>query len=518
MRQRRAGILLPLFSLRGRRDWGVGDLGDLPGFCRWLASAGHTVLQLLPLAEMAIHETSPYGALTAFGLDPLYLDLDRVEDFAVIGGTGSLSPAARADLDAARTAPTLAYTRIRHAKGEALAAAFARFEAVEVAGRSGRAAALDRFVDAERWWLADYALFRALLDLHGHQPWNTWEPALRAAEPASLRELPPALARAGRYHAWVQWLLAEQWAAARREAAAVGVRLYGDVPFMVSAQSADVWARQDEFRLDASIGAPPDAFAEDGQDWGLPVIRWDVMAANDFGWWRARCRRAADLFDGVRLDHVVGYYRMYERPADGAPCFRPATEPAQQALGERLLTVAREAGGGLDLIGEDLGAVPDMVRTSLSGLGVPGFRVLRWEHDAGRFRDPRAYPDLSVATSGTHDTSSLATWWQDEIGAEERTALAALPEFAGLQACSERFTPFAHAVLLNGLYRAGSRLLILPFMDAYGGRERINVPATVQDGNWTYRVPWMVDELFGGAGARLAAQLRELARASDRLP
>src|SRR5262245_48779266 len=160
---------------------------------------------------MAIHETSPYGALTAFGLDPLYLDLDMVEDFAAIGGIASLSLPARADLEAARSAPTLAYSRIRHAKGEALAAAFARFEAVEVAGRSRRAAALDRYIEAERWWLADYVLFRALLDLHGHQPWMTWEPALRTPEAARRQELPPALERAGRYHAWVQWLLAEQW-------------------------------------------------------------------------------------------------------------------------------------------------------------------------------------------------------------------------------------------------------------------------------------------------------------------
>jgi 4-alpha-glucanotransferase len=495
----------------------VGSLGELPGFCRWLASAGHTVLQLLPLAEMAIHETSPYGALTAFGLDPLYLDLDMVEDFAAIGGIGGLSPAARTDLEAARCAPTLAYARIRHAKGEALAVAFARFEAVEVAGRSARAAALDRFVEAERWWLSEYALFRAVLDLHGHQPWTTWEPALRTPGRAGLGELPAALARAARYHAWVQWLLAEQWAAVRREAAALGVRLYGDVPFMVSAQSADVWAHQNEFRLDATIGAPPDEFSEDGQDWGLPVMRWDVMAANDYAWWRARCRRAAALFDGVRLDHVVGYYRVYERPADGPPSFQPVARHAQQSLGERLLGVAAEAGGGLDLIGEDLGVVPDWVRASLSRLDVPGFRVLRWEQEQGEFRDPRCYPVLSVATTGTHDTSSVATWWEEEIGATERAALAALPDFARLQGCSDRFTPLAHAVLLNGLYRAGSRLVLLPFMDAYGGRERINVPATVDDGNWTYRVPWMVHELLGSAGAQLAAQLRELARASDRL-
>jgi 4-alpha-glucanotransferase len=515
---RRAGILLPLFSLRSPRDWGVGDLGDLADFCRWLAAAGHTVLQVLPIAEMGMLETSPYGALSAFALDPLYVDLDLVEDFLAAGGLGALSPAARADLDAARATPALAYARIRHAKGEGLAAAFAHFEAVETPSGSARAAAFASFVAAEAWWLGEYVLFRALLDLHGQQPWTTWEPPLRDAEPGALREIQPAVARACRYHAWVQWLLAEQWAAARRTAAAVGVRLYGDMPFMVSAQSADVWARQHEFRLDVTIGAPPDAFAPEGQDWRLPAMCWDAMAESGDAWWRARCRRAAELFDGVRLDHVVGYYRLYERPVGGTPFFRPSEEGAQVARGEHLLSAAREAGGSLDLIGEDLGSVPDFVRHSLSRLEVPGFRVLRWEHDGTRFRDPRGYPVLSVATTGTHDTSSLATWWEEELTSDARAALAAMPDFAELRDRGDQLTPEVHATLLHGLYGAPSRLVILPFMDTYGGRERINVPSTIQDTNWTYRVPWTVDELLSDAGTGLAGRLRELALCTDRLP
>src|SRR5262249_25794597 len=150
--------------------------------------------------------------------------------------------------------------------------------------------------------------------------------AARAAEPEALRVMRPALERACRYHAWVQWLLAEQWTRARLEATAAGVQLYGDMPFMVSQHSADVWARQGEFRLDATMGAPPDAFSTDGQDWGLPVMRWDVMAESGYAWWRARCRRAAALLAGVRLDHVVGYYRVYTRPTDGLPFFHPGDE------------------------------------------------------------------------------------------------------------------------------------------------------------------------------------------------
>ena len=517
MSERRAGILLPLSSLRGPRDWGVGDVGDLGSFCRWLASAGQSVLQLLPIAETGAHETSPYGALSAFALDPLYVAVDTMEDFAAAGGRAALSASARDDLDAATAASGIEHARVRRIKAEALHLAQAHFEAHEASSGSRRSRAFARFVEAERWWLDDFALFRALARHHRELPWTEWPDRQRVRDPHALAQAREALAPAIRFAAWVQWVLAEQWAEARRGAAAVGVDLYGDIPFMVSGNSADVWVRQQEFRLDATIGAPPDDFSKEGQDWGLPVMRWDVMRAGHLAWWRERCQRASALFAGVRLDHVLGYYRLYERPFDGPPFFQPPDEESQRARGETLLTAAREAAGSLRLIGEDLGSVPEFVRQSLQRLQVPGFRVLRWEQESGVFRDPRSYPELSVATSGTHDTSSLAAWWEEELTTEARRALAAVPAFAPLRAAGDRLTDAVHVALLEGLYGASSALVVLPFIDAYGGRERINVPSTVSAANWTYRLPWTVEELRGVTGAALARRLRDLARTSARL-
>ena len=127
------------------------------------------------------------------------------------------------------------------------------------------------------------------------------------------------------------------------------------------------------------------------------------------------------------------------------------------------------------------------------------------------FRDPVGYPRLSVATSGTHDTSTLAAWWSDELGDEERRALAKVPLFAALHDTGAEFTPAVHAALLDGLYAAGSDLVVIPLQDAYGGRERVNVPATVGPHNWGYRMPWTVEELGGGASAAVAQSLRSLA-------
>ena len=491
--ERRAGLLVPLFALRGERERGIGEIGDLPAFCRWLAGAGHGLLQLLPIVEMSLGERSPYSALSAFAIDPIYLSLDDAEH-----------PAGADD--------AIEYDGVRAAKRRAVEASFAAF----LADDPSRRAAFEAFRAREAHWLDDYALFRACQERHGGRPWTEWEPALRDREPSALTAARAALARECRFHEYGQWLAAEQWGAARAAAAAVGVRLKGDLPFMVAANSADVWARQDEFALDRTLGAPPDAFNAAGQDWGLPVCRWDVMAENGFAWLRARAARAAELFDAFRIDHVVGFYRQYAIHAGGRRGFVPEDEDEQLALGERLLTALVDAAGPARVIGEDLGVVPPFVRRSLTRLGIPGYRVLRWEDDAGVFRDPVRWPALSVATSGTHDTSPLATWWEEELGPETRRGLAAVPVFAPLSDAGATFTPAVQEALLDGLYAAGSALVVLPIPDAYGGRERINVPATVGPANWSYRLPRALARLDAPESVALGARLRALAERHGR--
>ena len=507
---RAAGVLVPLFALRSGRDWGIGEIGDLPALCRWLASAGHHLLQLLPIFEMSAGERSPYAAVSAFAIDPIYLSLDAVEEVVATGGRD----AARDAIAAARRERAIDYDGVRRAKRAALERAFARFVAAEWETGSTRANEFRRFRDDEAAWLGDYALFRALQERHGDTPWTAWERGLSDRRPAAIAAAASGLVRERLFHEWVQWIASAQWTAARREAATAGVRLKGDLPFMVSANSADVWARQGDFALDAEIGAPPDAFNAEGQRWGLPPCRWEAMAAaGNLAWLGARAGRAAELFDAFRIDHVVGFYRQYVLPPGR---FVPGNEAEQVAQGERLLRMLRESAGTTDVIGEDLGVVPPFVRASLARLGIPGYRVLRWEDDGGVFRDPTTYPVRSIATTGTHDTSTLAAWWEDELDEAGHGALARVPVFAPLADASAKFTPVVHEALLDGLYAAGSDLVVLPLPDAYGGRERINVPATVGRTNWAYRLPWTVEELGTGAADELRTKLRMLAERHGR--
>ena len=518
--QRLGGILLPLFSIPSSRSWGIGEISDIVHVARWLSSGRQRLLQLLPINEMPPGETSPYSALSAMAIDPQFVALEQLEDFHATGGEAALDTELRVLLDRLRVAPAIEYASVRRLKRAALRRSFAHFRDMEWASGSARAAALRTFIGEQAWWLEEYALFRALHAQHDERAWTDWPEPLRTRQEKALAAARRALAADILYRQYVQWLAAEQWKRARRDAA--GVALFGDLPFMVSGDSADVWARQDEFRLDASIGVPPDAFSETGQDWGLPVYRWDVLAERGFDWLRDRARRNADLFDGYRVDHLVGFYRTYFRPHDGSPAaFTPPDEDAQTRLGERVLGVFREPGA--EIIAEDLGIVPDFVRESLARLAVPGFKVFRWERwwseEGQPFRDPLEYPAVSVATSGTHDTEPIVIWWEG-APPEEKVAALAIPSVASRLSDEDRIhgldaPGMPHAIreaLLEVLYASGSNTLIVPIQDVFGWRDRINQPATVASSNWTWRLPWLTDRLpMEPAAMAVARQLQDWA-------
>jgi 4-alpha-glucanotransferase len=518
---RRAGVLVPLFAAPSSISWGIGEIGDIPALTSWLAKAGQRVLQLLPLNEMAPGQHSPYSAISAMAIDPIFISVAAVPDFLVAGGVASLSDDDRHLLAYVRNSRRIEYVTVRALKQRALEAAFSRFFATEWSRETERAGRLKAFVAEQAWWLDEYALFRAIHLTEKERPWTEWPSALRRREPLVLAQLRRELSKDVLFQAYLQWIAYTQWTSVRGRTH--DVRIFGDLPFMVDGDSADVWARQDQFRLDVSIGVPPDAFSATGQDWGMPLNRWDVMASDGFAWLRERARRNADLYHGFRVDHLVGLYRTYGRPRSGGPpFFVPATEVEQKALGEAVLQVLR--GAGAEIIAEDLGDVPDFVRESLTRLGVAGFRVFCWERlwhtEDGAFRDPVDYPHLSVATSGTHDTEPLLAWWE-HAPESERKLVDAIPTVQrvtrGIGVLDAEPRPVRDA-LLETLFASGSNLVILPIQDVFGWTDRINTPATVGESNWIFRLPWSSDRLDEVAEAReRQATLRAWAEEYHRL-
>jgi 4-alpha-glucanotransferase len=499
-RGRRSGILMPLFSCPRTTGWGIGDISDLEVMTAWLAAAGQRVMQLLPINEMAPGQQSPYSAISAMAIDPIFIDVAAVPEFAAIGGEASLSLDDRARLDRARRSPSIDYGVVRQLKRQALRSAYERFVDLEWHRKTARATALTDFVAEQAWWIEEYSLFRAVHAAQDERPWTEWPAALRYHEHAAVADARQDLASHVLFHQFVQWIAHTQWRRARGRTH--GVALFGDLPFMVDGDSADVWARQHQFHLDVSLGAPPDAFSATGQNWGMPVYRWDVIAQADFGWLRDRARRHRDLYDGYRIDHLVGFYRTYGWPQDGAKAFfTPDNETDQLVLGERVISIFRDSGA--EVIAEDLGVVPDFVRESLTRLGVPGFKVFRWErqwHSEGQpFTDPLAYPPASVATSGTHDTETLAVWWQSASVHERREVarLAAVERVApgAVDLGTAAFNPAVRDALLEALVESGSDLVLFPVQDVFGWLDRVNEPATINDRNWTFRLPWPIDRL-----------------------
>jgi 4-alpha-glucanotransferase len=497
-RQRRAGVLIPLFSIRGRGGWGLGEIPDLVAMAGWAARSGIRVVQMLPVCAVTGGETSPYSAATAFAIDPIYLGLDACPDFLAAGGRDALGDDRRLveELAAASAVP---WHRLRPLKERAMRLAFAHFRAQEWPRRSRRARQLAQFHEQNRDWIEDWALFAVLHEkLQRH--WQEWPTDLAARRPAALAKARQEYAEDLRFVTWQQWQLDEQWRAARAEAAALGVELMGDLPFVVSEDSADVWKERELFRLGLHVGAPPDWFNAEGQDWGLPLFDWPAMERSGFAWMHRRAARNGQLFGLYRVDHVIGMYRTYYRSADGRKSgFSPTDEEAQIRLGETLLAIMDQYG---EVIAEDLGMVPEFLRPSLVRLKIPGYRVLRWEKDDlwrdGRmqqfFRDPAKWPEISVATSGTHDTETHAVWY-DKLSPEHRGYLARIPGLGHLDP-NRGFDDGVRDALLRVLYQSTSELCLNPLQDLLGAREQVNVPGTVNDGNWTYRMPMTVDDLI----------------------
>ena len=483
---------------------------------QWLHTAGCDQLMLLPVGTMAEGEASPYSACSAMAIDPIYVALPAVEDFARGGGVEQLPFEARQVLASVQQSPVVRFADVRRLKRLALWSAFERFVSDEWNDRTIRAGAFAAFASRERWWLDDYALFQACASEWPDAPWQEWPAPVAHRDPAAITAARRHFIRRIFFEQYVQWTADMQWQQARQSAAACGVSLFGDLPFVVNGHSADVWARQEEFLTEVSVGVPPDAFSDTGQDWGLPMYRWDVVHRSDFAWLRQRARRMRGLYDGFRVDHLVGFYRTYGTAPTGDRFFLPADEPTQAWQGERAIRAFLES--GLDVVAEDLGTVPDFVRASIAQLGVGGYKVLRWERHwdlPGRpFVSPSEYPMRSVATTGTHDTEPMAVWWE-EAAPEDRHALVEVLHRDGIAGWdpSASWSDGLRDAILRLMATAASDHLFFPIQDVFGWRDRINTPATVGDHNWTWRLPWPVDEWTTGHGPMERAEfLRGLRR------
>jgi 4-alpha-glucanotransferase len=510
MIKRCAGVLIPLFSLHTADDLGRGDIGGLLPMAELALAMGQRLIQLLPIDELAPGETSPYSALSVFAIDPVY---SSVRDLP--GIDTSLFEAARHELVGSGTPAD--QLGLRATKAKLLEQAYRYFQA-DVSG--GTHADFDQFVRTNQDWLEDYALFRALKEKFGGISWERWPDGFKQRQAAAMAESANALADRIAMFKYFQFVAHRQWLGARTQLQRRGVMIGGDLAFSPGRESAEVWAHPELFDLTRSVGAPPDNFSLIGQRWGLPMPDWQRMRASGFEFIRTRVRHARDLYDALRVDHVVGLFRTYSYPvgAEIGGSFDPALAPAQRAQGEEILRVILKEAGSMRIIAEDLGVIPAFVRASLATLGIPGYKVLRWETEklnggAERVMDPAAYPIASLATTGTHDTETLCEWWAT-VSEDERRAFAEGLRILEADWRNSRLDEPTLDAILHAIYASPAELAILPMQDLFGWEARINTPGTVSNANWTWRLPFELERT--GENEQLRARIEKIRTVAER--
>lgn len=401
---RASGVLLHPTSLPGPH--GSGDLGaDARHFVDWLVAAGQRLWQILPLGGIGAGN-SPYMSSSAFAGNLLLIDLEELHR------QGWLT---RQDLQplAGLRAERVDFPAVVPFRMERLARAAAAFaEAATPAQRQ----ALEAFSAEQAGWLDDYLLFMALSEAHEGREWCDWPPPLARRDPAALDEARRAHAERMAFWRFCQWAFFRQWRELRAYANERGVKIVGDAPIFIAHHSAEVWAHQALFELDARgrpsvvAGVPPDFFSATGQRWGNPLYRWTEHARNGYAWWIDRVRRCFELVDIVRIDHFRGFAAHWEVPASEllAVNGRWVAGP-----GAALFEAIAQALGPLPIIAEDLGIITPDVDALRRQFAFPGMCILQFAF-AGDAHDrylPHNHEHDSVVYTGTHDNDTVAGWW-----------------------------------------------------------------------------------------------------------
>ncbi len=434
---RRAGVLLHITSLPSTDPATSGDLGpEAYRFVDFLAAAGCTVWQVLPLVPTHESDRSPYNALSAMAGSPeLISDELRAE-------RGLMHPGGLTQ---------------EQEQG------------------------FKEWCEQHAEWLEPYVEFMALRDLLDHAPWPTWEPGLRDRDPQRVAEVIDAdLVQALRFE---QWVFATQWDELRAYAAGKGVLIFGDLPIFVSHDSADVWASRELFELDDEgrpitvTGVPPDYFAVDGQRWNNPHYDWAAMAADGFAWWRLRIARQRELFDLVRIDHFRGFEAAWHVPVEAPSARDGSWVPGP---GREVLAALVETAGPGTLVAEDLGVITPGVEKLRLGFGLPGMKVLQFAFDGGSENSylPEHHGELSVVYTGTHDNDTTLGWWSG-LDAKTRRRVRSVVSVA------DEPMPWA---LIRLAMDSTARLAVVPAQDllSLGSGSRMNTPGS-DSGNWAWQ-------------------------------
>ena len=489
---RKSGILMHITSLPGA--YGVGTMGkNAFAFVDFLKEAGQSYWQILPLTPTGYGD-SPYQSCSTFAGNHYLIDLDWLK------GDGLLTDADLEGIEWYWSEEKVDFGKQYNNRLSVLRKAYNRF---------GGGADFDAFCNENADWLPDFALFMALKGKLNGAPWYQWDNSLKFRDAAALDSARQELSDEIRFYSFVQFMFYKQWNSLRDYAHRNGVKIIGDVPIYVPYDSVEVWSNPNLFQLNENLdptdvaGCPPDAFSADGQLWGNPLYRWDVLAQDGFTWWIKRLGAAGKLYDVIRMDHFRGFEAYWAVPYGDT-----TARNGRWVKGPDMAFIEAVKNGlpHISFIAEDLGFLTQEVLDLRDASGYPGMKILEFAFDSREPSEylPHTYPQNSVCYTGTHDNMTMRQWFDTA----EADAIAYATEYMKLS---------EEEGMVWGTIRTAmssvSDMCIIQMQDYLdlGADARMNFPGICDGTNWIWRAK------DGAINNELARKIRKLTELYGRL-
>lgn len=490
---RSSGVLMHLSSLPS--PYGIGTMGkQAKQFVDFLEKAGQTYWQMLPICPTSYGD-SPYQSPSGFAGNPYFIDLDILCTKKLLKKSECKSYQWNEKDD------TVDYALLYKNRYDLLRKAKVRFFE-NVPQEYGQ------FCEKEADWLDDFALFMALKEAHNGAQWSEWERPLKFRQAEAIAKAKDTYADEIDFWKMLQYLFFEQWCELKNYANERGIRIIGDVPIYVAGDSVDVWTNPSQFYLHENLepidvaGCPPDAFSADGQLWGNPLFRWDVMREDGYSWWTMRLRKMSTLYDVIRIDHFRGFDSYYAIPGKDTTARNGVW---RNGPGMELFRAVEEKLGKLDIIVEDLGFLTPSVLQLVADSGYPGMKVVQFAFDSRDDSDymPHNYDKHCVVYTGTHDNDTILGWMKQA----PKNSVKKAKEY--LRMTKEEGYNWG---MMCGAWMSSANLAVVTMQDliGLGSSARMNIPSTL-GGNWTWRA------LPGQINAPLANKLHHKTELYGRL-
>ena len=514
---RESGILMPVSSLPG--PYGIGCFGaEALKFVDFLAAAGQHIWQLLPLSPTGYGD-SPYQSCSAFAGNPYFIDLDALK-------ADGLLTAAQLKAEPWGTDPlSVDYGTLYTSRYKVLRAAYAAWRE-KYAGRFGCAHYYPddyyAFTLTNESWLNDYAMYMALKTANGMKSWAEWPREYRLRDAGALAEFAAGQEEEIGFWKFLQYEFAVQWKKVKDYANEKGIKILGDIPIYVSADSVDAWVGGELFELDAQggfarvAGCPPDYFSADGQLWGNPLYNWPYHKQTGYAWWVRRVRHALGIYDLLRIDHFRGFDTYWAIPAGSSTA---RTGKWENGPGMDLFRALEAALGKLPIIAEDLGDLVPSVRKLLADSTFPGMKVLQFAFGGGDNEYlPHNHVKNSVVYPGTHDNTTLTDWWVNAAPTKEKANAAAYLHLTPCKPTAKEVaavrTDAARIALLRAALGSVADRAIIPMADwlGLGAEAHLNTPGKL-GGNWAWRAAEGFDTAL--LASRIEAECAVYCRAKE---